>query len=51
MSTWNTTTLFNSILSLEVAQTKVTQLLKLLDERFNRYIATSIQNSQTVILV
>ncbi|WP_193199033.1 DUF2459 domain-containing protein [Nostoc sp. MG11] len=36
-----------TLLSLEVAQTKVTQLLKLLDESFNRNIATSIKNSQT----
>ncbi|MBW4686739.1 MAG: DUF2459 domain-containing protein [Komarekiella atlantica HA4396-MV6] len=36
-----------TLLSLEVAQTKVTQLLKLLDERFNRNIATSIENPKT----
>jgi hypothetical protein len=36
-----------TLLSLEVALAKVTQLLKLLDERFNRNIATNIKNSQT----
>ncbi len=36
-----------TLLSLEVALAKVTQLLKLLDERFNRNISTSIENSQT----
>jgi uncharacterized FAD-dependent dehydrogenase len=36
-----------TLLSLEVAQAKVTQLLKLLDERFSRNIETSIENSQT----
>ncbi|MBD2560158.1 MULTISPECIES: DUF2459 domain-containing protein [Nostoc] len=36
-----------TLLSLEVAQAKVKQLLKLLDERFNRNLATSIENPQT----
>lgn len=36
-----------TLLSLEVAQAKVTRLLKLLDERFNRNIETSIENPQT----
>ena len=36
-----------SILSLEVAQTNVTRLLQLLDERFNHNIATRIKNLQT----
>jgi hypothetical protein len=36
-----------TLLSLEVALAKVTQLLKLLDERFNRNISTSIENPQT----
>ncbi|MBE9007711.1 DUF2459 domain-containing protein [Fortiea sp. LEGE XX443] len=37
----------HSLLSLEISQTKVIQLLKLLDERFNRNVATSIENFQT----
>ncbi|MCX7593452.1 MAG: DUF2459 domain-containing protein [Fischerella sp.] len=36
-----------TLLNLEVAQAKVTRLLKLLDERFNRNIETSIKNPQT----
>jgi hypothetical protein len=36
-----------TLLSLEVAQPKVIQLLTLLDDRFNRNIATSIENRQT----
>ncbi len=35
-----------TLLNLEVEQTKVTQLLKLLDERFNRNIETRIENPQ-----
>ncbi|QMS92321.1 DUF2459 domain-containing protein [Nostoc edaphicum CCNP1411] len=40
-----------TLLSLEVAQAKVTQLLKLLDERFNRNISTSIENGQTGLIL
>ncbi|UKO98229.1 DUF2459 domain-containing protein [Nostoc sp. UHCC 0870] len=36
-----------TLLSLEVAQPKVIHLLTLLDERFNRNMATSIKNRQT----
>ncbi len=36
-----------TLFSLEVAQVRVTRLLKLLDERFNRNVATSIKDSQT----
>ncbi|MBW4644871.1 MAG: DUF2459 domain-containing protein [Goleter apudmare HA4340-LM2] len=36
-----------SLLSLEVAQAKVTQLLKILDAHFNRNIETLVENPQT----
>ncbi|MGF1676473.1 MAG: DUF2459 domain-containing protein [Rivularia sp. (in: cyanobacteria)] len=36
-----------TLLSLAVAQTKVTQLLQLLDQRFSQNIETSIKNPQT----
>ncbi|MEB3216194.1 MAG: DUF2459 domain-containing protein [Nostocales cyanobacterium 94392] len=37
----------NTLLSLAVAQTKVTQLLQLLDQRFSQNIETSIKNPET----
>jgi hypothetical protein len=41
----------DSLLSLEVAQVKVTRLLKLLDERFHRQIETSIENPTTGLIL